>query len=162
MATTRTLALIKPDAFPSRAKIIELIKAAGFTIVVSKELSAPKERLGEFYQEHRGRSFFEELTTFMASGPFVALVLEKVDAVPEWRRVIGISLLFLSNHIFLFTLPSISYPCITGPTNTFVAKETEPECLRAKFGTDLTKNACHGSANAADAAREISFFFPDL
>ena len=85
-----TLALIKPDAFPKRKEIIQLIEAAGFKIVKMRETQEKKEKLGEFYAEHKGKGFYDELCTFMSSGPLVALVLSKKDAVPEWRKTIGL------------------------------------------------------------------------
>ena len=72
----------------------------------------------------------------MQSGPIVALVLQKQNAVADWRAVLG-------------------------STDSLVAKKEAPTSVRAKFGTDKTKNACHGSDSAANASKEIRFFFPD-
>ena len=84
-----TLALIKPDAFEKRNEMIELIKAAGFTIVKCKETKEPIEKFQGFYAEHKGKPFYETLCNFMSSGPLVAMVLSKPNAVPEWRAFIG-------------------------------------------------------------------------
>ncbi|KAH7816882.1 nucleoside-diphosphate kinase [Monocercomonoides exilis] len=134
---TMTLALIKPDAYPKRAEIIEEIKANGFTIVKMREEKCTPDLLKVFYKEHEEKHFFNDLVNFMASGPIVILALSKVNAVPEWRKLIG-------------------------PTNSLVAKEKNPETLRAKYGTDGQCNACHGSANDDDAKRELGIFFPEL
>jgi len=88
----------------------------------------------EFYAEHRGKPFYDELTDFMSSGPIVALELIADGAIQKWRKLIG-------------------------PTNTFKAREEAPSCLRAQFGTDGTRNACHGSDSPASADRELGFFF---
>lgn len=89
-AASCTLALIKPDAYAKRNEILEIIRANGFAIVQMKEMTATAEHLGEFYAEHKEKPFFHDLCKFMASGPFVALVLSKVDAVPAWRALIGL------------------------------------------------------------------------
>lgn len=94
-----------------------------------------REQAEAFYAEHRGRPFFETLTTFMSSGPIVALHLNAPKAISKWRSLIG-------------------------PTNTQKAKEEQPQSLRARFGTDGTKNACHSSDAPTSAQRELTFFFP--
>ena len=88
---TRTLAIIKPDAVASgnTGKIIGRITNAGFTILSSKQMDMSLVQAEGFYETHRGKPFYEELTHFMSSGPCVVLALEKDDAVNEWRRVIG-------------------------------------------------------------------------
>ncbi|KAK2958751.1 putative Nucleoside diphosphate kinase [Blattamonas nauphoetae] len=73
----------------------------------------------------------------MASGPIVAMVLSKENAIVEWRALIG-------------------------PTNSLKAREEKPESIRARFGTDGQANAVHGSANPADARREVNFWFPNM
>ncbi|KAK2954290.1 putative Nucleoside diphosphate kinase [Blattamonas nauphoetae] len=128
----KTFALIKPDAYPRREAIIEDIKKCGFTILKQSEPKPTKEQFEEFYAEHKERHFFNDLVAFMQSGPIVAMVLQKENAVPDWRKTIG-------------------------PTNSLKAKEEAPESLRAKYGTDGQANACHGSANDDDAKREIEF-----
>ena len=93
--------------------------------------------MSEFYAEHEGKPFFEKLTQFMSSGPVVALALSRQGAIAGWRELMG-------------------------PTNSHTARETVPSCLRARFGTDQTKNACHGSDSKESAARELRFYFPKL
>lgn len=94
------------------------------------------ESAADFYAEHYGKMFFPSLIAFMHSNDIVVLVLTKQDAISEWRRVLG-------------------------PTNSYKAKEEEPDSLRAKYGHDLTRNALHGSDNPFSAEREIKFMFPD-
>ncbi|KAA6378577.1 MAG: nucleoside-diphosphate kinase, partial [Streblomastix strix] len=129
--------LIKPDGFVHRTEIIDIIKENGFSIVQEKEISATREKYALFYKDHEGQPYFDKLLTFMSSGPIVVLVLAKKDAISEWRKLIG-------------------------PTNSNEAREKVPNSIRAKFGTDGTENAVHGSGNEADAHREINFFFPNM
>ena len=133
----RTLAMIKPDAMKAgkAGEIIEKIEAAGFVVVASKEHSLTNAQAAEFYAEHEGKSFFNELINFMTSGPVTALLLEKPGAIKGWRALMG-------------------------PTNTAKAREEAPDSLRALFGTDGTMNATHGSNSFISAAREGAFWFP--
>ncbi|KAA6404290.1 MAG: nucleoside-diphosphate kinase [Streblomastix strix] len=133
--TTETLAIIKPDAYQHRLEIIDIIKENGFIILHEKEILASKELASQFYKDHVGRYYFEKLINFMSSGPVIILHLAKKDAVIEWRKLIG-------------------------PTNSNEAREKVPNTIRAKFGTDGTLNAVHGSGNAEEAGQEINFFFP--
>jgi nucleoside diphosphate kinase len=94
-------------------------------------------RAEAFYAEHQGRPLFPGLVEFMASGPAVAAVLARPDAVRAWRALVG-------------------------PTNPLEARSAAPKSLRALYGADGTHNAVHGSDSAASAAREIKFFFPRL
>ena len=98
-----TLALIKPDAFPKREEIMKIVEENCFKIVKSKETTEKKEHLGQFYAEHKGKPFYDELCEFMASGPLVAMVLSKENAVPEWRKLIGLNL-FLFHWLSLLLL----------------------------------------------------------
>lgn len=138
-ALEKTLALIKPDAVAAGkvTEIEQLIELKGFTIVQKATLTLTKTRAMEFYAEHKGKPFFGALTSFMSSGPMVALCLAKVDAIVSWRAMMG-------------------------PTNTQKAQLENPTCLRALYGTDGTMNATHGSDSPASAARELKFFFPKL
>lgn len=87
-----------------------------------------------FYAEHHGKPFFETLIKFMTSDFAVGLELLAPDAITRWRRLIG-------------------------PTNSNKAREEAPKSLRAQFGTDGTKNACHGSDAPNTAERELDFIF---
>lgn len=135
----KTLALIKPDAVKAGKadEIKQLIELHGFTIVAQQKLQLTRARAEEFYGEHYGKPFFNNLVSFMTSGPVWAIVLAKPDAIKQWRGLMG-------------------------PTNCFKAREEAPRSLRALYGTDGTQNATHGSDSPASAAREIKFFFPGL
>lgn len=135
----KTLALIKPDAVANgnTADILQAIELAGFTIITNERVQLTPKRASEFYAEHDGKPFFKTLVNFMSSGPLVALVLAKPDAILAWRALMG-------------------------PTNTLKAKESEPNSLRARFGMDGTMNATHGSDSVPSATREIRFYFPKL
>ena len=134
----KTFAVIKPDAVRagSTSAILKAAEDAGFVVVCSKETRLSPDRAGEFYAEHRGKHFFPGLVEFMSGGPIVALCLAKTDAIKDWRSLMG-------------------------PTNTQTARESSPHSLRARFGTDGTQNATHGSDSPASAARELKFFFPN-
>ena len=135
----KTYAMIKPDAVRagSVSLILKAAEDAGFVVVKSQEMRLSAERAGEFYAEHSGKPFFANLVNFMSSGPIVALCLAKTNAILDWRTLMG-------------------------PTNTLKAREEAPYSLRARFGTDGTQNATHGSDSPASAVRELKFFFPNL
>lgn len=132
----RTLAIIKPDAVAAGAigQILSRIEAAGFTIRALKLVHLTKREAEGFYQVHRERPFFQDLTTFMSSGPTVPLLLERENAIAAWRELMG-------------------------ATNPAQAAEGT---LRKEFATDIEKNAVHGSDSPATAAFEIAFFFSAL
>ena len=130
----KTLALVKPGtADEHAASIISAIDARGFTIEAKRMVRMSLEDAQRFYAEHEGRRFYGALTSYMSSGPAMAMVLSKAGAIKTWRSLIG-------------------------PTNVEEARKTRPRCLRARFGLDATRNACHGSDSSASAAREIAFF----
>jgi len=133
-ATAKTFAMVKPDAVKHIGKILERIQSEDFTINQMKKVNVSRSFAGKFYAEHEGKAFFEKLMGFVTSGPVVAMELVGVDCVKRWRRLIG-------------------------PTNTQKAKEEAPESLRALFGTDATRNACHGSDSNESAQRELDLFF---
>ncbi|XP_033110041.1 nucleoside diphosphate kinase homolog 5-like isoform X2 [Anneissia japonica] len=93
------------------------------------------EQTSDFYAEHYGKMFFPSLVAYMSSGPIIAMVLAKENAVNYWRELIG-------------------------PTNCFRARETHPDSIRALYGTDDQRNAVHGS-DQYGAEREIRFMFPE-
>lgn len=134
----RTYAMIKPDitAVSKEDEIISRIESLGFIIVAQKKETLTREKASEFYKEHEGKPFFETLVNFMTSGPVIALALEKLDCIREWRIA-------------------------AGPTNTQRAREVAPGTLRALYGTDGTKNAVHGSDSITSADRELTFWFPE-
>ncbi|KAH7821507.1 nucleoside-diphosphate kinase [Monocercomonoides exilis] len=126
--------MIKPDAFANRNEILSIIRQANFTVVQSKVERLTREKASLFYEEHKGKPFYESLVEFMSSGPVLALALSQENAVSKWRALIG-------------------------PTNSEVARSTAPNTIRAIYGLNGQRNAVHGSASMEDAEREINFFF---
>ncbi|XP_078407014.1 nucleoside diphosphate kinase homolog 5 [Cetorhinus maximus] len=132
----RTLALIKPDAIDNANEIEEIILRSGFTIAQKRKVYLSPELCSDIYAAHYGKMFFPSLTAFMSSGPTIAMVIARHQAVEYWRELIG-------------------------PANSVKAKETHPGSLRALYGTDELRNAVHGSETSSAAEREIQFIFPD-
>ncbi len=132
----RTFAIIKPDAFRAgnAGKIIARIYEEGFKVVGLKKLYLSKIEAQGFYAVHRERPFFDELTTFMSSGPCIVMVLEADGAILKWRELMG----------------------ATDP------KAAEEGTLRQQFGTYVGENATHGSDAPDTAAFEIGYFFSGL
>ncbi len=129
----RTLAIIKPDAVRKKGigDIIEQFEKQGFQILCLKMLEISKHQAEQFYAVHAGKPFYNSLTTFMSSGPIVALALEKENAIADLRKLMG----------------------ATNPANA------EEGTIRKKWATNIENNAIHGS-DAEDTARfELSFFF---
>ncbi|XP_033727963.1 thioredoxin domain-containing protein 3 homolog isoform X38 [Pecten maximus] len=133
----RTLALIRPDAFKlHKEEVIQMINEAGFKIALQKEMLLTKEMAEDFYKEHKGQEYFDELVTRMSSGPLMALGLAREDAVEGWRGMLG-------------------------PKELDKAKEEAPDSLRAKFAVDdVMINQFHGSDSEDSAQKELEFFFP--
>ncbi|XP_063046458.1 nucleoside diphosphate kinase homolog 5-like [Engraulis encrasicolus] len=132
----RTLALIKPDAVRHFDEIEGVILQAGLCILQKRQLQLSPEQCSDFYAEKYGKMFFPSLTAFMSSGPIIALVLARDEAITVWKKLMG-------------------------PVNSTKAKETHPNCLRARYGTSDLRNAVHGSECSDAAEREIKFMFPD-
>ncbi len=135
MTGNRTYTMIKPTAMRKgfMGAIMNKIQEGGFKIVAAKMTKLSKEEAETFYGIHRGRPFFEELTTFMSSGPIMAMVVEKENAVEAYRNYIG-------------------------ATNPADAAEGT---IRKLYGTNIGENAVHGSDSDENAAIEIKFFFTD-
>ncbi|MEI7663328.1 MAG: nucleoside-diphosphate kinase [Bacteroidota bacterium] len=133
MAGKITFTMIKPSAFSAgyTGKILAKIEDGGYKIVAMKKIRLTKEQAGHFYEMHIGRPFYEELTTFMSSGPIVAAVLERENAVESFREFIG----------------------ATDP-----AKAAEGT-IRKLYGKNMGENAVHGSDSDESAEREAGFFF---
>jgi nucleoside-diphosphate kinase len=131
-----TFAIIKPDAVAAKnaGKIIDMIEAAGFTIRGMRKIVMTKALAEQFYAVHKARPFFNELVEFMTSGPAIVLALSKPDAVQAWRDLMG-------------------------PTDS---KKAPKGTVRGEFGTDVGKNAVHGSDSPETAAYELTLFFPEL
>lgn len=133
MSGNKTFTMIKPDAVKAGhiGAILAQINKAGFRIVAMKLTQLSKEKAGEFYEVHKERPFYGELVDFMSSGPIVAAILEKENAVEDFRKLIG----------------------ATNPANA------EPGTIRALFATSVGENAIHGSDSDENAAIEGAFHF---
>lgn len=133
MATNRTFTMIKPDAVKNGhiGAILNDIIAGGFKIVAMKYTRLSAEKAGEFYAIHKERPFFGELVDFMSSGPIVAAILEKDNAIEDFRKLIG---------------------------NTDPAK-ADAGTIRNKYAKSIDANAIHGSDSDANAEIEGNFFF---
>ena len=136
MAGNITLTMIKPDAVKAGhiGAILQQIGEAGFQIVAMKFTQLTRAQAEKFYAVHRQRPFFDELVAFMSSGPIVAAILKKDNAVEDFRKLIG----------------------ATDPA------KAEPGTIRAKYGTDVGQNAIHGSDSDENARIEADFFFSQL
>lgn len=132
----RTLALIKPDAFAAghTGAIIAKIQASGLKLVAAKTLHLSRAQAEGFYHVHKERPFFGELCTFMCEGPIVAMALEAENAITQWRELMG-------------------------PTD---ASKAGPDTIRGQFGTNIERNATHGSDAPETAAFEVGYFFSGL
>lgn len=133
MNSNLTFAMIKPDSFKKgcTSEILHEILGAGFKLRAIKITMLTRGKAEEFYAEHRGKEFFDRLTQFISSGPVMALILEKPNAVEEFRKLIG-------------------------KTDPDLAAEGT---IRKKFATNTTQNAVHGADSPEHAEREWSFFF---
>ena len=135
MAKERTLSIIKPDAVQKNiiGEIKARIEAAGLPIIATKMLRLSRVQAGNFYDVHKGKIFYDDLITFMTSGPVIVQVLEAEDAITNYRAVMG-------------------------ATSFGTAA---PGTIRAQHATSTTKNAVHGSDSKENAEREINFFFAE-
>jgi nucleoside-diphosphate kinase len=133
MATNRTFTMIKPEAVAAgnSAKIFDMILDAGFKIKALKLTRLSAERAGKFYEVHKERPFYGDLVEYMSGGPIYAAILEKDNAVADFRALIG----------------------ATDPA------EAEEGTIRKKFATSKAENACHGSDSDENAAIEGAFHF---
>ena len=133
MAGRRTLTIIKPDAFGAgkAGLILALLEKSGFTVKAARVMHLTTAQAGEFYAVHRERPFYGELCEFMSSGSIVAAILEKDNAVEDFRTLIG----------------------ATNPANA------APGTIRAKYASSVGENAVHGSDSDENAAIEGAFHF---
>ncbi len=133
MATNKTFTMIKPDAVRGGhiGAILNMINAAGFKITAMKYTKLSAEKAGQFYEVHKERPFYGELVEFMSSGPIVAAILEKDNAVADFRTLIG----------------------ATNPA------EAAEGTIRAKYATNMGENAVHGSDSDENAKIEGDFHF---
>ncbi|RMG30313.1 MAG: nucleoside-diphosphate kinase [Bacteroidetes bacterium] len=131
-----TLTIIKPDATGKglAGKIIDHILQAGFRIKAMKMVYMDERTAGGFYAVHRERPFFQDLVKFMTSGPCIPMVLEKDDAVADFRKLIG----------------------ATNPA------QAEEGTIRKLYAESIERNAIHGSDSDENALREAHYFFSDM
>ncbi|MBK8965800.1 MAG: nucleoside-diphosphate kinase [Saprospiraceae bacterium] len=133
MSGKRTFTMIKPDAVRAGniGNILQMINAAGFRIVAMKLTQMSMERAGQFYEVHKERPFYGELCEFMSSGPIVAAILEKDNAVEDFRKLIG----------------------ATDPA------KADAGTIRKLYASSVGENAVHGSDSDENAAIEGAFHF---
>jgi len=134
--SNRTFTMIKPDATSKSytGAILDMILKAGFSIKAMKWTKLTAEQAGEFYAIHKERPFYGELVAFMSSGPIVAAILEKDNAVADFRTLIG----------------------ATNPANA------DEGTIRKKYAASVGENAVHGSDSDENAMIEGNFFFSNL
>ena len=135
MATERTYAMVKPDGVKRGlvGEVVKRLEQKGFTIVGMKLMQISQETAQTHYGEHEGKPFFEDLVSFITSGPVVAMVVEGENAIGEWRKMMG----------------------ATNP------KDAELGTIRGDYATTIDENVVHGSDAPATAEREIGIFFEE-
>jgi nucleoside-diphosphate kinase len=133
MAGNKTFTMIKPDAVAdgNTGAIIKMIEEAGFRIVAMKKTKLTQERAGQFYEVHKERGFYNDLCKYMSSGAIVPMILEKDNAVADFRKLIG----------------------ATNPANA------DEGTIRKLFAKSIEANAIHGSDSDENAEIEGNFFF---
>ena len=133
MATNRTFTMIKPDAVQDNhiGAITQMMEEGGFRIVSMKKTRLTPERAGDFYAVHKERPFYNDLVSYMSKGPIVAMILEKDNAVEDFRKLIG----------------------ATNPA------QAEEGTIRKRFAKSIESNAVHGSDSDDNAKIEGDFFF---
>ena len=129
----RTFGIIKPDAVAAgnAGKILAKIEESGLKVIAMKLMKMSQTQAEGFYAVHKARPFFGDLVTFMTEGPVVAMIMEGENAITRWRDLMG-------------------------PTNS---EEAPAGTVRGDFGTDIERNASHGSDAPETANLEISYFF---
>ena len=133
--TEQTLSIIKPDAVERNLdnEIKEIFKNKGFLILKEKKIQLEKNEAEKFYKVHETKPFYNDLCTYLSSGPIVVMILEKSDAVKANRELMG----------------------ATNP------KDAAENTIRKKYGISIDKNSVHGSDSIENAKIEIDFFFKD-
>ncbi|MFM2428440.1 MAG: hypothetical protein RL012_324 [Bacteroidota bacterium] len=136
MTGTVTFSMIKPDAVKDNhiGAIINMIEQAGFSIQAMKLVHLTSKTAGLFYQVHKDRPFYEQMCRSMSAGPVIAMVLEKENAVADFRELIG----------------------ATDPAQAMVGT------IRERFGKSIEANVVHGSDADETAIVEAQFFFPEI
>jgi nucleoside-diphosphate kinase len=133
MAIERTFSIIKPDAVAKNkiGEVVSLLEAGGLRVVAQRMVRLTREQAEEFYGVHREKGFFASLVKFMTEGPVVVQVLEGENAITRNREIMGAT----------------------------DSRKAAPGTIRNKLGTDIEKNAVHGSDAPETARQEIGFFF---
>ena len=131
----QTLSIIKPDAVERNLnqEIKEQFKNNGFKIIKEKKIKLEKHEAEKFYQVHQSKPFYNDLCSYLSSGPIIVMVLEKENAILENRKIMG----------------------ATDPA------KAEEDTIRKKYGISIDKNSVHGSDSPENAKIEINFFFKD-
>ena len=131
----QTLSIIKPDAVERNlvGDIKKIFEKNNLIIKNSKKLHISREEAAEFYEVHQSKPFYDELCSYLSSGPIVAIILEGENAILENRKIMG----------------------ATNPKNA------EENTIRKLYGISIDKNSVHGSDSTENAKKEISFFFKD-
>ena len=135
MSKEQTLSIIKPDATSRNitGKVNSLIEKSGLKIIGQKRIKLTKERAAKFYEVHKDRPFFQDLVSFMTSGPVIVQVLQGDNAVALYRKIMG----------------------ATNP------QEAEAGTIRKEFALSIEANSVHGSDTIENARKEIAFFFSE-
>ena len=133
--TEQTLSIIKPDAVERNLdnEIKQMFLKNGFNIFKEKKIQIEKSEAEKFYKVHETKPFYNDLCSYLSSGPIIAMILEKENAVADNRKLMG----------------------ATNP------KDAEEGTIRKKYGISIDKNSVHGSDSAENAKIEIDFFFKD-
>ena len=133
--TEQTLSIIKPDAVERNLdnEIKQMFIKNGFNIFKEKKIQIEKSEAEKFYKVHETKPFYNDLCSYLSSGPIIAMILEKVNAVADNRNLMG----------------------ATNP------KDAEEGTIRKKYGISIDKNSVHGSDSVENAKIEIDFFFKD-
>ena len=136
MAIERTLTIIKPDSVAAEkvGEIIVTIENAGFRILAIKKLHLSHSDAEAFYQVHQEKPFFESLVNFMTEGPVVPIALERENAIAKLREIMGAT----------------------------DSAKAAAGTIRNRFGTNIERNAIHGSDAVETAAKELKFFFSEM
>ena len=131
----QTLSIVKPDAVERNLEneIKNIFKDKGFNILKDKKIQITKNEAEEFYKVHETKPFYNDLCSYLSSGPIVVMILEKDNAIVDNRAVMG----------------------ATDP------KKADEGTIRKKFGISIDKNSVHGSDSVENAKKEINFFFKD-
>ena len=135
MSIEQTLSIIKPDATSRNitGQVNSIIEKSGLKIIGQKRIKLTKDTAGKFYEVHKERPFFQDLVSFMVSGPVIVQVLQGENAVSLYRKVMG----------------------ATNP------QEAEVGTIRKEFALSIEANSVHGSDSIENAKKEISFFFSE-